>query len=213
MSNQYADYWNRLAHANGPTNAVTGLGDAYRATVLPVMQKCAPKKVTAVVDLGCGAGLCYPLVKELWPKAAYAGYDISYEMIRYCIETYADKDPITPLMAARLRLPDPPPVLWQTIDGPNFSTHAESIYLICHSVFTHIYPEDAHAYLAEIRTCLGTTGQASISVHIDCGTDWKGDIGRIDYEPSYWENMLMSAGLETLFTIEGNQRVYCVRAK
>lgn len=189
---EYRQHWEMHTAVVGPEQAVTGLGDGYAATIRPVLQRIAPEEVHCVLDLGCGAGLTYPLVRELWPTAYYTGVDISPRLIAHCRQTYGTADD------------------WIVLTDSQLPVGAD--FIICHSVLTHVYPGDAEIYLREIRAALYVHGHASISVHINCDQGWRGDVGRIDYEPAFFERMLAAAGLQIFDTIEGHQRVYGVRA-
>lgn len=189
----YARHWNGHALTNGPVNAVSGLGERYEAVISPVLSAVAPPAVNVVYDIGCGAGLTYPIVKKLWPAADYTGLDISYVMIDYCRETYPDGS-------------------WLFVEWPSLPADKADL-IICHSVLTHIYPNDAKVYLKEMAAHLSEDGRASVSIHTDCSEGWRGDIGRIDYEPAYFEKMLADCGLAVVQQIPGNQLVYGVRAE
>lgn len=188
----YVRHWNGHALNHGPVRAVSGLGEQYEAVIGPVLTAVAPPTVERVYDIGCGAGLTYPIVKKLWPEADYTGLDISREMIDYCWEAYPDGG-------------------WVLVERPYLPPDKADL-IICHSVLTHVYPEDAMAYLKEIAAHLSENGRASVSIHTDCDSGWAGDIGRIDYEPAYFEQMLADCGLEIVVQIPGNQLVYGVKA-
>lgn len=186
----YISHWNSHAQSNTPVRAVTGLGDSYDGVIRNVLTKIAPKTVRTVYDLGCGAGLTYPIIQSLWPKAHYTGLDVSSVMIEHCAHEY-------------------PQAEWWLLDEPDLPVGKADL-IICHSVFTHIYPEDAIAYLKLMHNRLGKNGRASISIHTDCKAGWQGDVRRIDYEQSHFEQMLARCGLGVLKQIPGNQLVYGV---
>jgi trans-aconitate methyltransferase len=187
----YRRYWDIHASNVGPEIAVTGLGDSYNAVVGSVIDEIAPDEVNVVFDIGCGAGLTYPLIKERWPDAEYTGVDVSPVMIRHCQANYPDGS-------------------FMVIDGVALPDGKADL-MICHSVLTHIYPNDGMDYLVLIHDQLTENGRASISIHTDCAEGWRGDIGRIDYNTVYFERMLKQAGLEITAVIEGNQRAYGVK--
>jgi SAM-dependent methyltransferase len=189
----YATYWDNHTAANGPELAVTGLGDTYTAIVGATLQAVAPAVVNSVADIGCGAGLAYPLIRQLWPDARYIGVDVSPALVAHC----------------RRRWPD---AFWSVVDVPHIPGPVAHDLVICHSVMTHIYPDDARAWLGVIRDALSDNGRASISIHTQCHPDkeWKGDIARIDYYPPYFEAMLKECGLSIAVIHEDLQRVYGV---
>ena len=188
----YRDYWDNHARSVGAEQAVTGLGDDYDQVIGDVLRQVAPREVINIFDFGCGAGKTYPIARKMFPNAYYQGYDISAELIRYCREKYPFGE-FEVLRHKELPFAD------EWID-----------LLICHSVLTHIFPDDAMEYLHEIKRVLSSTGRASISIHTDTTLNWQGNIARIDYRPDYFEGMLADAGLTIYNRIEGNQLVYGV---
>lgn len=188
----YRNHWDVHALRVGPNTAVTGLGDSYNDVVGSVIDVIAPRQVSVVFDIGCGAGLTYPLIKERWPTVDYTGLDVSPVMIAHCQQLFPD---------AR----------WIVVDGPELPEGKRADLIICHSVMTHIYPDDARKYLDLIHDCLTKHGRASISIHIDCKAGWAGNVGRIDYRPSFFEQMLDHAGLEIVTIIDNRQRTYGVK--
>lgn len=46
------------------------------------------KSVTRVVDVGCGCGILYPILKEVYPHLEYVGYDYSEHAIALAKQTW-----------------------------------------------------------------------------------------------------------------------------
>lgn len=193
---EYENYWDQHARRVGAYKAVTHMNpDEYYAFYHPIFLQLGIKEPKDIIDLGCGPGLLVPLIRELYPKAIYYGLDISREMIE----------------AARHNWPDA--YFWQ-MQNSNLPFHADLI--ICHSVLTHISPDDARHYLREICAYLNPGGRASISIHPNELKPYYGNIGRIDYHPAYFESMLAEAGLEIVAVQDGDlpqgaQRYYAVK--
>lgn len=190
---EYKGYWDRHARNVGAYRAVTSMEpDEYREFYQPVLDMLEVK-VTSIIDLGCGPGLLVPVLRERWPDAEYAGLDISREMIN----------------AAKHNWPDETFV--QMVE-PNIPWTADLI--ICHSVLTHISPEDARVYLTKIRNSLHAVGQASISILP--GSKTTGSIYKTYFEPAIFEELLARAGFTIIGSHEATvksdtQRYYIVK--
>jgi len=188
----YRDYWDNHARAVGAEQAVTGLGNEYEQVIGDVLRKVAPHGVHRVLDIGCGAGRTYPVVKGIWPDCNYYGVDVSIEMIAYCTKKFPD-------------------AAFAATNSTTLLSPSDYMDLvICHSVFTHIFPDDVMEYLNEIKRVLTVIGRASISIHTDTEMNWHGSINRMNYRPDYFEGMLEDAGLKIYNRIPGNQLVYGV---
>src|SRR5689334_6370875 len=112
----YRDHWNTHAIGAGPEQAVTGLGDDYRDEISAVLKRVAPGEVGSVLDLGCGAGLTYPVIMDLWPEAGYMGCDISSVLLDHCKATHPETD-------------------WRLLDSFELPVRSMSVDLVvCHSV-------------------------------------------------------------------------------
>lgn len=189
----YAGYWNAHARNVGPHGAVTHMDwGQYLEYYLPIVKRLAPRLVTSVADVGCGAGLMVPLVHWLWPTVPYHGYDVSEVMIEHCRATY-DTD-----------------TFYLLAGGARLNQRYDLIF--CHSVLTHITEADAGALLDEIRAALSPWGRASISIHTNCAEGLQGGIERVDYAPAHFEALLAEHSLTVLDFVDGIQRYYAVEA-
>lgn len=178
MIQEYAAYWDRLVKWRGAVEAVTRWdGDTYLNFYRGIF---SPMAINAevVADVGCGPALLYPLVTELWPGTAYYGYDVSSGMLEHA-RLFATSGTFT-LIDGRLHI------------------IPKADLIICHSVFTHIMPPDAFAYMETFRDSLRPSGIISVSIHTESQNGWIGGLDRIDYEPGYFEDMAEEAGLNVL---------------
>ncbi len=192
MSWDYAGYWDSHAGHVGPEYACTAMDyEQHKAYYMPILKQLAPPSVGQVLDYGCGAAMIVPSLRELWPYHKYIGLDISPVMIEHCKASY-------PLLE------------WHVITGPD-NLPGEIDFLICHSVLTHITQKDGEALLEAIRDALAPNGYASVSIHTDSDDGFKGYIGRVDYEPAYFEAILTRCGLDILDYVDGIQRYYKVK--
>jgi trans-aconitate methyltransferase len=188
----YSDYWDNHARDVGHARAVTGLDEAqYPVVIGKVLDLLAPPVVRHVVDVGCGAGLTYPLVRERWPQATYIGLDVSAEMVRFCKAQYPEAD-------------------WRLIERPELPDESVD-FIICHSVFTHIVPQDVIAYLQEFWNVLSPKGTISASIHVDCAEGCRGDVTRMDYAPAWFEQQVEQCGLQVFDIVMGHQWTYGLR--
>ena len=177
MNNQYKDFWGAHIQRVGAVKAVTGWdSDKYTAFYREVFSDIAHRKFKTIADVGCGPALLIPLMSELYPTATYTGYDVAPEMVEHATAFNPDND-------------------FHLIDG-ELELSGKYDLIICHSVLTHIYPPDAAKMLATLKEGLTKSGIISLSIHTECDSEWKGNIGRIDYEPSYFEAMVKEAGLK-----------------
>ena len=182
---EYQHYWYGVTVGKDVDKVTTHMTQAeYEEYYKPILAKLINGNGAATVyDIGCGGGMIVSSLKRLLPDMDYHGFDISPIMIG----------------ASKLKYPD---YQWEVTSGFTYPPGAD--YLLCHSVFTHIYEEDAHKLLDGIKKALAPGGRASVSIHIDCQDGVKGNIGRIDYEPGYFEAMLKHHGLGVMGWIEGN---------
>ena len=66
------------------------------------------------------------------------------------------------------------------------------------SLFTHLFPEDARAYLGELHRVLKDEGKAIISFHEEpqSGEVFSGNETRADYETNHFFQMVKNQGFE-----------------
>lgn len=188
----YLTHWNQHARNAGPRLAVTSLNEEqYPVVVNEIFDRLAPPVVQRVYDIGCGAGLAYPLVMKRWPQAVYVGFDVSVEMIEFCSKQHPEAD-------------------WRLIDRPQLPDEPAD-FIICHSVFTHICPQDVIAYLQKFWDVLSPDGTVSASIHVDCAEGYRGDVMRMDYAPAWFERQVEQCGLKVFDIVNGHQWAYGLR--
>ena len=186
---QYRAYWTARFAQQSVDSVITHRTpeehiDYYR----PIFAVVAPAAPTLVFDIGCGSGMLYPLVRELWPACAYVGVDLMPEALQLAQERYGQDDH-TAWLLSRDVVPAafPEPVC---------------DFIMVHSVMTHIYPVDAVTLLDNIRASLAPAGRASISIHM-CDAGVQGNIHTIRYAPPLFEAMVAQAGLRIVAQVDG----------
>ena len=172
---EYRKYWADRVKEVGEIKSATSLGNTYPEIMRPVLAGLNRSSARLIYDFACGPGLIVPLVEELWPNARYVGLDISKPMLKYASKEY-------------------PELEWVLVDGPEYPNEQADI-ILAHSLFTHIYREDALDYLEATKSALKPDGVASISIHV--GEQWN-EIKRIDYRAEDFELLLKSAGFNIM---------------
>jgi len=197
--NEYQHYWNNVTEGRNVDSVTTHMSQAeYDEYYKPILDKILNgSKPKIIFDVGCGGGMIVNSLKERFGQMRYIGLDINPNMIAAGRERYPQYD-------------------WRVLDEFKLPTGGD--LLLCHSVFTHIYEDDANDYLDAIHEAIAPHGRASISIHIDHATEdnpFVGNIGRCDYHPPYFENKLKEHGLTVVDYIDGPlphgpQRYYIV---
>jgi SAM-dependent methyltransferase len=188
----YQNYWDAHWRHVGPDTFVTDMSpEIYNAYLEELFSSYQKREVKTVFDLGCGTGGMVPTALKLWPGAHYTGLDICEEAINWCKAAY-------------------PKLTWVLLKKPGLPGIADLI--ICHSVFTHISQADTERYLEIIHQALAPGGRASLSIHTDSPDGPRGNIGRVDYNPAYFESLLSMNGYRVLSVTDMRQRYYEVEA-
>ena len=187
----YDKFWEGKWDAVGAENFVCDLrGDVYTAYLMDIFEHYG-RDYKRITDLGCGTGGLVPVVKQLWPEAAYTGYDICSKAIEH----------------NRARWPE---YQWVHMTAPFIPPNSCDL-LVCISVFTHISVEDTEHYLDVIREALTDDGLASLSIHTHNGKeDWVGQTGDgcMFHRPDYFEGLLVKHGWRITGWHDARQRQY-----
>jgi SAM-dependent methyltransferase len=114
-----------------------------------------------VLDVGCGIGrMARPLAAYLRPPGSYEGFDVVPEGIAWCRRRYAAEHP-----NFRFRLAEVANGLYRPDGAVPASEYrfpypdASFDFAFATSVFTHLLPDDADRYLAEIARVLRPGGR------------------------------------------------------
>jgi SAM-dependent methyltransferase len=116
-----------------------------------------------VLDVGCAAGrLAMPLLGYLDPSAgaSYDGFDVKADRIEWAQRHVGASHPhfrFAHIDVLNATLNPSGSVLGESLRFP-YPDEAFDLALL-HSVFTHLLPDDAWHYLAELRRCLAPGGR------------------------------------------------------
>lgn len=186
--NQYESYWDAHALNVGHRLAVTDLSPGhYEVHHRAVLDNIAPDKVKCLLDYGCGAGLMIPIVHERWPGVVYKGADVSGELLKFCRSMYPD--------LTFYKLPENPP-------------QGQFDFIICHSIFTHIFIDDAEILLDQLYLLLTDDGRASVSILTITDQDYAGNIPRMDHSKAYFQRLLEKHGFSVVAKYDRYQMYY-----
>lgn len=184
----------REASSIGDLSSFYAIGEAWSHLVTHYLPE-NPK----VLDLGCGCG---KLARFLFnnPNLSYVGIDIYLPSIKWCQHAFSGEND-------RFR--------FEHYDGYSalYNPHGkvspteyrlplddESVdMIVCASLFTHLYENDAKHYLSEIFRVAKKGGQAIISIHVEPSNNqvFSGDESRIDIAPEYFKKLCELAQLKT----------------
>jgi SAM-dependent methyltransferase len=152
-----------------------------------------------VMDVGCGCGRTARLLVNNPYVARYTGFDVFAPYVEWCNRFFGELhgerfrfhhldvktaryNPSGTLAADSARFPAP--------DG-------DVDVLFAASLFTHLYPHDAQAYLRETHRVLHDGGTAVVSFHDRPrhGETFCGDEHRADYDAAHFRALCAQAGL------------------
>lgn len=129
-----------------------------------LIEQCALKPNESFLDIGCGAGrIAIPLTRYLGETGSYEGFDIFKAYIDWCKKVFA-KYPNFRFQHVDLYNKYYNPKGKFKASEFTFPFQNESFgFVLAHSVFTHMLPQDAENYLREIARVLKKDGRCFIT--------------------------------------------------
>jgi trans-aconitate methyltransferase len=175
LSNEYKEYWDNHYKTYGPLLGVThltpqGYYDHYRYFF---ERWYGQKEIKSILDYGCGTSMLVPLLTDLLPEAKYTGADISAVAIEEAKKKYPEIE---------------------YFDLTETKPTGKYDLVICHSVFTHIFLDDALALLKRLNSLMNIGSIMSVSIHNDTNRDIIGNIPRIDIRTKFFTDLLEQHG-------------------
>lgn len=153
-----------------------------------------------VMDVGCGCGRTARFLVNNPHVARYTGFDVFAPYVDWCNRFFGE------LHGERFRFHhldvrteryNPLGVLsCQDARFPARDGDVDVIYAA--SLFTHLYPDDTHAYLREMHRVLDGAGSAIVSFHDrpESGRAFSGSEHRADYDFRHFCAMAADAGFD-----------------
>lgn len=155
-----------------------------------------------VLDMGCGCGRTARLL-ALNPRIErLTGFDVILPYIQWCSrflgEYFSDRFKFYHLDVRSERYNPQGKLTCQTARFPADDRDVDMAFAA--SLFTHLFPEDARAYLREVYRVLKEDGKAIVSFHEEPrpGETFSGDEARADYEPNHFLQMVREEGFDIL---------------
>jgi SAM-dependent methyltransferase len=155
-----------------------------------------------VLDIGCGCGRTARFLVNNPHVVRYTGFDVFAPYVDWCNRFFGELHPgrftfhhldvrtgrYNPdgrLTCAEARFP--------AADGDVDLVYAASL-------FTHLYPDDARAYVEEARRVLRDDGLAVVSFHDrpEAGQRFSGSEHRADYDVAYFGEIARDAGFDVV---------------
>ena len=153
-----------------------------------------------VVDVGCGCGRTARMLVNNPHVARFTGFDVFAPYVDWCNrffgELHGDRFGFHHLDVRTERYNPDGALTCETARFPSADGDVDVIYAA--SLFTHLYPDDAAAYLREMNRALKRGGIAVVSFHDRplAGERFSGSEHRADYEMRYFEQLVLDSGLE-----------------
>src|SRR6478609_2562996 len=131
--------------------------------------------------------------------ARFTGFDVFAPYVDWCRffgEIHGDRFRFHHLDVRTARYNPDGTLTCETARFPADDGDVDLIYAA--SLFTHLYPDDARAYMREMHRVLKPGGLAMVSFHDRplAGEPFSGSEHRADYDTSYFAGLLAEAGFE-----------------
>ena len=153
-----------------------------------------------VVDVGCGCGRTARMLVNNPHVMRFTGFDVFAPYVDWCNrffgEIHGDRFRFHHLDVRTERYNPAGTLTCETARFPAADGDVDLIYAA--SLFTHLYPDDARAYVREMHRVLKGGGLAMVSFHDRprAGERFSGTEHRADYETAYFAGLLTEAGFE-----------------
>jgi SAM-dependent methyltransferase len=153
-----------------------------------------------VLDMGCGCGRTARLLALNPHVERLTGFDVILPYIQWCDrffgELFPERFKFHHLDVRSERYNPDGKFTCQTARFPTDDQGVDIAFAA--SLFTHLFPEDARAYLQELRRVLKDEGKAVISFHEEpqAGQFFSGSEVRADYETNYFLQMVREEGFD-----------------
>jgi len=153
-----------------------------------------------VMDVGCGCGRTARLLVNNPYVVRYTGFDVFAPYIEWCNrffgELHGERFHFHHLDVRTARYNPAGALAADAVRFPAADADVDVLYAA--SLFTHLYPRDAAAYLRETRRVLRDGGTALASFHDRpaAGEAFSGDEHRADYDAAHFSALCAQAGLD-----------------
>ena len=153
-----------------------------------------------VLDMGCGCGRTARLLALNPNVERFTGFDVILPYIQWCNrffgELFSERFRFHHLDVRSERYNPDGKLTCQTAHFPANDREVDIAFAA--SLFTHLFPEDARAYLRELHRVLKDEGRAIISFHEEpqSGEAFSGNETRADYETTHFSQMVKNQGFE-----------------
>jgi SAM-dependent methyltransferase len=153
-----------------------------------------------VMDVGCGCGRTARLLVNNPYVVRYTGFDVFAPYIEWCNrffgELHGERFHFHHLDVRTARYNPAGALAADAVRFPAADSDVDVLYAA--SLFTHLYPRDAAAYLRETRRVLRDGGTALASFHDRpaAGEAFSGDEHRADYDAAHFSALCAQAGLD-----------------
>ena len=174
--NLQENYW-KVVGPNSKEEYESGANSSFTR-----LKEMGVQPESKILDVGCGTGrITSKLIDYLSDEGLYYGTDITPEPINFCKQRYLRKN-FKFIQNT-----------WETIPIKN----QKFDFIIFHSVFTHIYPDEIQTYLKECTRFLQKTSMILADIFITVKTkDHLGDRGKIEYNEQYFINLVKNNNLK-----------------
>ncbi len=158
------------------------------------------KPGATVMDAGCGCGRTARFLALNANIRQFIGFDVIKPYVDWCQrffgEAYPGRFQFHHLDVKSERYNPSGVIAGRDARFPANNETVDVFY--AGSLFTHLYPEDAKGYAAEMARVLTKNGRAVVSFHDEpiAGNEFTGNEYRADYAADYFAQLMADVGLE-----------------